>query len=110
MPDVASETRRRILNILEGVQSAVLTARNSTKMPTGYRKFELVLTTLADCRHSIERMQDRERDRDLIILMLRDASDTLRRWQAGITEIAVRSACLAINEIVADLEAKKPAA
>ena len=110
MPEVASETRRRILNILEGVQSAVLTARNSTKMPTGYRKFELVLTTLADCRHSIERMQDRDPDRQLIIVMLRETSDTLRRWQTGPTETAVRSACLAIDEIVAELEAKKPAA
>jgi hypothetical protein len=31
-------------------------------------------------------------------------------WQAGLTEAVVRSARLSIDELVADLEAKKPTA
>jgi len=58
MPDLAQQIRRRILNSLEAAQSAVLTARNSTKIPIGYENFELVLTTLSGCRHSIERLLD----------------------------------------------------
>jgi hypothetical protein len=103
MPDFAQETRRRILNNLEGVQSAVLTARNSTKTPTQYFD-ELVLTTLASCRHSIEQVHDQEQ----IIEILNKASDALGLWQAGLTETVVRSARLAINELPADLEQKKP--
>src|SRR5215831_2837809 len=105
MPDVAQEIRRRILNSLEAAQSAVLTARNSTKIPTGYESFELVLTTLAGCRHCIERVLDQEQ----IIEILRGASNTLSLWQAGLTETVVRSARLAINEVMGDLEANEPA-
>src|SRR5215469_15795660 len=106
MPDVAQEVRRRILNSLEAAQSAVLTARNSTKIQTGYENFELVLTTLAGCRHSIERVLDQEQ----ITEILRAASKTLGLWQAGLTETVVRSVCLAITEVMGELEAKKPAA
>jgi len=105
MPDVAQEIRRRILNSLEAAQSAVLTARNSTKVPTGYENFELVLTALAGCRHSIERLLDQEQ----IIEILRGASNTLSLWQVGLTETVVRSARLAIDEVMGDLKAKKPA-
>ena len=103
MPDVAQGARRRVLNSLEGIQSVVLTARNSTKIPTDYQTFELVLTILSGCRHSIERTQDQEQ----IIEILLNTSDRLRLWQSGITETVVRSARVAINETVADLERKK---
>jgi hypothetical protein len=73
MPNRAQETRRRVLNLLEEVHSAVLTARKSTKIPTGYQNFELVLTTLSGCRHSIELVQDQEQ----IIEILDEASDKL---------------------------------
>jgi hypothetical protein len=104
MPDLAQETLHRVLNILEGVQRAVMTARNSTKIPTGYQNFELVLTTLAGCRQSIEGAHDQEQ----LIERLRKASEKLGLWEAGLTETVVRAARLAINEAVADLEAKKP--
>jgi hypothetical protein len=106
MSEVAQEIRRRILNSLEAVQSAVLTARNSAQIPTGNNNFELILTTLAGCRHSIERMLDREQ----IIEILRGASNSLSLWQAGLTETVVRSARLAINEVMGELEANKPPA
>jgi len=104
MPDLAQEIRRRILNSLEAAQSAVLTARNSTKIPIGYENFELVLTTLSGCRHSIERLLDQGQ----IIEILRGASRTLSLWQAGLSETVVRSARLAIDEVMGELEAKKP--
>ena len=104
MPDVAQEIRRRILNSLEAAQSALLTARNSTKIPTGYENFELALTTLAGCRHSIERLLDQGQ----IIEILRGAANTLSLWQAGLSETVVRSARLAIDEMMGDLDAKKP--
>jgi hypothetical protein len=104
MPDIAEETRRRILDNLEATQSAVLTARKSTKIPTGYQNFELVLTTVSGCRHSIEGAHDDEQ----LIEMLRKAWEKLGLWEAGLTETVVRAARLAINEAVANLEAKKP--
>jgi hypothetical protein len=95
VPDIAQETgRRRILNTLEAAQSAALTARNSTKIPTGYQHFELILTTLAGCRHSIERVLDQEQT----IEILYEVSYTLSLWQSGPTETVVRSVRLAINE------------
>jgi len=101
MPDVVQETRRRVLHNLEGIQSAVLLSRKSTKIPTGYQKFELVLTTLSGCRHSIERVEDQEQ----VIEILRDASRKLGLWEIGLTETAVKRARRAIDEMVDTLEA-----
>jgi hypothetical protein len=53
MSDVAQEIRRRILNSLEAAQSPVLTARNSTKIPTGYENFELVPWPVAAIASSV---------------------------------------------------------
>ena len=106
MPEAVAETRRQVLDNLEGVQSAVLMARNSTKVPTGYQKFELVLTTLSGCRHSIERMEDQ----DQVIVILRDTSHKLGLWEAGLTETVVKRARRTIDEMADDLEAKIRAA
>jgi hypothetical protein len=106
MPDVVQETRRRVLHNLEGIQSAVLLSRKSTKIPTGYQKFELVLTTLSGCRHSIERVEGQEQ----VIEILRDASRKLGLWETGLTETVVKRARPAIDEMAGDLEAKMRAA
>jgi hypothetical protein len=106
MADVAQEMRRHVLHNLDGIQSALLVSRNSTKLPTGYQKFELVLTTLSGCRQSIERAEGQEQ----IIEILRGASRKLGLWEAGLTETAVKRARLAIDEMVGDLEAKESAA
>jgi hypothetical protein len=106
MPDVVEEMRRQVLHSLEGIQRAVLLSRNSTKIPTGYQKFELVLTTLSGCRHSIERVQNQEQ----IIEILREASRKLGLWEAGLTETVVKHARRAIDKMVDDLEAKIRAA
>jgi hypothetical protein len=45
-------------------------------------------------------------DQEQIIEILSEASVRLSLWQAGRTETVVKSARLAIKELVADLEAK----
>ena len=103
--DLTDETHRRVLNNLEGVQSAVLTARNSKIVPTGYQNFDLALATLSACRHSIEQARPRADHR-----ILRRASRKLSRWRSGRAEPAMRSARHAIDEMVADLGPKKAVA
>jgi hypothetical protein len=98
--------RRHVVHNLDGIQSAVLLSRNSTKIQTRYQKFELVLTTLSGCRQSIERAEDQEQ----IIEILRAVSRKLGLWEAGLTETVVKSARRAIDEMVGYLEAKQSAA
>jgi hypothetical protein len=100
MPDLTDEMRCRVLDTLEGVHSAVLTARNSEKLPTGYQNFDLALTISSACRYSIERVRDREE----IVAILRQTSRKLSLWASGRAEPAMKSAHRAIDEMVADLE------
>ena len=100
MPDLTDEMHRRVLNEVEGTLNTVLTARNSERLPTGYQNFNLALTTLSWCRHSIEQVRERKR----IVAILREASQRLGLWESGRSEPAMRSTRHAIDEIVADLE------
>ena len=106
MPDVVPEMRRQVLHNLVAIQSTVLLSRNSTKIPIGYRKLELILTTLSGCLLSIERVEDQEQ----VIEILRATSRKLGLWESGLTETVVKQARRAIDELVGDLEAKESAA
>jgi hypothetical protein len=103
MPDVSPDTRKRILNELDGMRLDVVALRDATKIKTGYLGFQLAETTLVNCRVAVEALNDR----DQIVTMLKRCAAALRLTGGGDVWPAVERARETLQKLWEGMEPKE---